>query len=141
MTLKAILRTASLVMLLHDAGHLFGALTWKQSEDPLMQRVIREMTQNEFPFMGAVHSIGDYYDGYGLLSALAMLLIAGILWIASNVSPENKDIVKSLLILTTTILSLWAVCELIFFFPFAAAFSLVASALTFIAIMKLNKTS
>jgi hypothetical protein len=135
---KVLLRVASIVMLLHNAGHMVGATTWKQSEDPAMQEVIRQMTENKFPFMGAVRSMGEYYDGYGFLSALAMLLIAAILWITSNATVQNAGIVKSILVVTAIALLLWGVMELFFFFPFAASFSLLAFLLTAIAIMKLK---
>ncbi len=134
---KLLLRTASVLMLLHDMGHTFGALTWKKTEDPVMQEVINQMTGNKFPFMGAVRSMGEYYDGYGFISALAMFFIAAILWIASNISLQNSGIAINILIITSIILLLWGISELIFFFPFAAAFSLLAFLLTVIATMKL----
>jgi len=30
---KLLLRIASIIMLLHDAGHTYGHLTWKQTPD------------------------------------------------------------------------------------------------------------
>lgn len=138
---KTLLRVASIVMLLHDLGHTFGALTWKQSEDPAMQEVIKQMTENKSPFMGAVRSMGEYYDGYGFASALSMLFIAAILWITSNATLQNSGLVKNILIVTSITLLLWGIGELIFFFPFAAAFSLLAFLLTTIAMLKLRNQS
>ncbi len=108
---KILLRIASIIMFLHDIGHTFGHLTWKQSPDPAKQEVIKQMTDNKFPFMGAVRSMSDYYDGYGWASTLALLLIAALAW---------------------------GIDELIFFFPFAAAFSLLAFLLTGIAIFQIR---
>ena len=88
--------------------------------------------------MGAIRSMGEYYDGYGLLSALAMLLVTVILWITSNATTQNTGLAKSILIVTCIILLLWGIGELTFFFPFAAAFSLLAFLLTAIATLKLR---
>ncbi len=125
-------------MFLHDIGHTFGHLTWKQSPDPAKQEVIKQMTDNKFPFMGAVRSMSDYYDGYGWASTLALLLIAAILWIASGVKTESANLVKKILVVLSLILLAWGIDELIFFFPFAAAFSLLAFLLTGIAIFQIR---
>src|SRR5580765_7006959 len=116
---KLLLRIVAIVMLLHDAGHTFGHLTWKQSPDAAKQEVIKQMTDNKFPFMGAVRSMGEYYDGYGYASTLALFLLASILWIASGVTEQNKGIVKKILVVVSIVLFAWGIDELIFFFPFA----------------------
>src|SRR5260221_12106082 len=108
---KILLRIASIIMFLHDIGHTFGHLTWKQSPDPAKQEVIKQMTDNKFPFMGAVRSMSDYYDGYGCALTLALLLIAALAW---------------------------GIDELIFFLPCAAAFSLLSFLLTGIAIFQIR---
>ena len=135
---KILLRIASIVMVLHDIGHMGGSLTWKQAADPEKQQVINQMTEHKFPFMGAMRSMGDYYDGYGYASALAILLISIILWIISDSATQNPNLAKKILIAVSTILLAWGINELIFFFPFAASFSLLAFALTVIAILHLN---
>lgn len=136
---KLLLRAASIVMLLHDAGHTLGALTWKQATDPAKIEVIKQMTDNKFPFMGANRSMGEFYDGYGFACTLALLLIAIILWLVSNVTEGNKDFCKKITLTVSIILLAWGIDELIFFFPFAAAFSLIASVLGFYSIVLLNK--
>jgi len=135
---KILLRIASIVMILHDVGHMMGSLTWKQAVEPDKQQVIEQMTGHKFPFMGAMRSMGDYYDGYGYAAALAILLIAVILWIISGSEAQNSSLGKKILISISAALLLWGINELVFFFPFAAAFSLLAMALTFIAVLKLN---
>ena len=69
MTAKLSLRIAAIVMLLHDVGHIIGSLTWKKISDPTELDVINRMYSNKFPFMGAVKSIGEHYDGYALATA------------------------------------------------------------------------
>jgi hypothetical protein len=135
---KILLRIAAIIMLLHDIGHTMGALTWKQTTDSAKQEVINQMTEKKFPFMGAVRSMSEYYDGYGFASTLALLLIVILLWITSSVTSQTASLVRKILILLTIILLLWGIDELIFFFPFAAAFSLIAMLLTFIATIRLS---
>jgi len=135
---KILLRVASIVMILHDVGHMIGSLTWKQTAELEKQQVIEQMTEHRFPFMGAMRSMGDYYDGYGYASALAILLISVILWIVSGSAAQNPSLAKNILITISATLLLWGINELVFFFPFAAAFSLFAIALTFIALLQLN---
>jgi hypothetical protein len=138
MKAKITLRYASILMFLHDAGHIFGATTWKQTNDPLKREVIEQMTGKKFPFMGAFRSMGQYFDGYGLLSALAMLLIAIIFWIVSTANSQTVTICKNIIIVVSVILLPWGIGETIFFFPFAGAFSLLASILGFYSIYLLK---
>src|SRR5471030_2277133 len=136
---KLILRTASIIILLHNAGHIMGTLTWKQTDDPAKIEVIKQMTDHKFPFMGTVRSMGNYFDGFGLATTLAFFLIAIILWIVSDTTEQNKGICKKIILTISIILLAWGIDELIFFFPFAAAFSLLASLLGFYSIALLNK--
>jgi len=135
---KLLLRTASIIMLLHDAGHTFGHLSWKQTTDPAKQEVINQMSDKKFPFMGAERSMGEYYEGYGWAAALALLLIAAILWITAGHVTQNTIFAKKILVVISIILLAWGIDELLFFFPFAAAFSLLAALLTAIAIFQLR---
>jgi len=73
-----------------------------------------------------------------MLRHLAILLISIILWIISDSATRNPNLAKKILIAVSTILLAWGINELIFFFPFAASFSLLAFALTVIAILQLN---
>ena len=91
---KIILRAASIIMLLHDVGHTIGALTWKQAANPTKIEVIKQMTDNKFPFMGATRSMGDAVDGYGFAMILALLMFAIILWVVSDVAEQNKTFCK-----------------------------------------------
>jgi hypothetical protein len=135
---KLLLRIASIVMFAHDIGHTFGHLSWKETPDPAKREVVRQMTQNRFPFMGAVKSLGDYYDGYGFAASLALLLIAAILWIVSGSATQSPALARKLCLAISIILLAWGIDELVFFFPFAAAFSLLAMVLTVVALVQLK---
>jgi hypothetical protein len=139
MKAKLLLRIASVIMLLHNVGHTIGHSGWKKAPEPEKQEVIKQMTDHTFPFMGAIHSMADYYDGYGYAGTLALLLFAAILWIASGVNEQNKGIIQKILVATAVILLAWGIDELIFFFPFAASFSFLACLLTVVSIVQINK--
>jgi len=130
---------AAIIMLLHAIGHTMGALTWKKTPDVSKQAVIEFMTAHKFPFMGVERSMAEYYDGYGFACTLALLLITAVLWITSNVAPHSIALVKNILFVMSFILLAWGIDELIFFFPFAAAFSLLSFLLTLVATLRLMK--
>ncbi|SRR5258708_958671 len=137
---KILLRIASVVMFLHMFGHTFGHLNWNKSVDPARQEVIRQMTVNKFPFMGMMRSMSEYYEGFSLLASLALFLIAATLWVVSGFTVQSTFMVKRILVIVSLTLLAWGIDELVYFFPFAAAFSIIASALTAIAVFKLKKT-
>lgn len=136
---KLLLRIAAVIMLLHDVGHTFGHLTWKHTPDAAKQEVIKQMTDNKFPFMGAVHSMADYYDGYGFAGTLALLFFAAVLWIVSSVDTQTTSMSRKIIFTVSVLLLLWGIDEVIYFFPFAAAFSIAASVLGFYSLALVRK--
>jgi hypothetical protein len=136
---KVLLRIAAILMLFHAIGHTIGASTWKKTSDVAKQTVIASMTSQKFPFMGVDRSMAEYYDGFSIAVTLALLLITAMLWISSNVAPHSIALVKNILVVLSIILLAWGIDEMIFFFPFAAAFSLLAFLLTLIATLRLMK--
>ena len=123
---KILLRIAAFLMLLHAVGHTFGHSGWKKATDAAKQEVISKMTDQKFPFMGSKRSMGEFYDGYGYACTLALLLIAYLLWITST---AQTLISKKVILAVSICLFLWGGVELIYFFPAAAAFSLVSAVL------------
>jgi hypothetical protein len=139
MKAKLLLRIASGAMLFHLLGHSVGNATWTQTTDPVKQEVINAMTNHDFPFMGAMRSMGDYYSGYGYCVSIALLFFAVVLWLFSGAVKENIALVYKLLVATTFFLFAWSIDEFIFFFPFAACTTLLAALLTTIAAIQLKK--
>lgn len=125
--MKTLLRIASILMLLHVIGHTVGALTWKKAPNPTIQGVVNAMESNHFPFMGRSISLGAFFDGYGLIMIGVLLLLTSLLWL----QPDRKTI-----LLLGLFLLFMGIIEMIYFFPFAAAFSLVAALLTLYAYFK-----
>jgi hypothetical protein len=139
MKAKIILRTAAIIIFLHDVGHTMAVLTWKEDPDPKKMEVIKQMTENKFPFMGTSRSMGEYFEGFGVAGTLSLLLIALILWYVSDVSDTNKNFNKKIILTVSIILLAWGISELIYFFPLAASFSLISSLLGFYSLVLLNK--
>ena len=127
---KLLLRIAAILMLIHTIGHSFGLAGWKKATDPVQKEVIRQMTGHKFPFMGDVHSIADYYEGFGYACTIAMLLITVTLWLAGNETERSAVFAKKLAFVFGIGLLIWGTDELIYFFPFAAWTSLISGGLT-----------
>jgi hypothetical protein len=136
---KLLLRIAAVLILFHALGHTYGHLTWKLSPELTKQEVIKQMTENKFPFMGTVRSMTEYYDGFGFIVTVALLMIAVLLWVASNVTAQSVDLARKFVLTLSLALMAFGVLEVIYFFPFAAAFSFIASVLGFYSIVLLTK--
>jgi hypothetical protein len=133
MSPELLLRIASVVMFLHLVGHIFGHLTWRKTKDTAKQDVIDRMSQHTFPLMGAQRSLSQLYDGYGYAAALTLLFASVLLWVLSRQVLTSAGAVRELTGLISVFLFAWGIDELLFFFPFAAAFSLLAAVLSAIA--------
>ncbi|MHB8209433.1 LIC_13387 family protein [Mucilaginibacter sp.] len=129
MKAKILLRIAAVVMLLHTIGHTMGALTWKDAPNAAVKQVIEGMLHNRFNFMGRSASIGDFYMGYGYSMIGVLLLISILLWLLS--AKPNGGIILAL----GFFLVFLGIIEFIYFFPFAAAFSLLAGIATLFAMV------
>lgn len=125
---KLLLRIASLVMLLHAMGHTFGALGWKNAPNNAIAQVISAMQNNHFDFMGRSATLANFHEGYGMTMILVLLFISLLLWFLAT-APTPR-----LVILSGVFLVGMSVVEYIYFFPFAAAFSLTAGVCTLIAL-------
>ena len=136
---KLLLRIAAVIMLLHALGHTMGVITWKKPESHVPPDLVKQMVEQRFIFMGSDRSIADFYDGFGYASTIALLLIVFLLWHVSGLTQANAGIARKILIPVLLFLIFLAIDELIFFFPFAASFTLVSAALTCIAILLVNK--
>jgi len=126
MTPKLLLRIAAVLIFVHATLHTIGFTTWKTAPDPVEQEVVHQMTGHQFPFMGAIHSLGDYYDGFGYASSIALLLIAVLLWMASGEVLVNNSLAKKMVLVLSYALLLWGIDEVIYFFPFAAGITFAA---------------
>ena len=134
---ELLLRIASGLMLFHAFGHMMGMRGWKKRPDPKMKEVVDQMVANKAPFMGAVRSLADYYEGFGHAATISLLLIVALLWLVSGEAASNPQLSIKVLWPVAAFCILMGIDELIYFFPMAAAFSLISGVLTIVAIVKL----
>jgi hypothetical protein len=127
---KILLRIASIVMFLHAIGHTIGALTWKKDPDPTIQQVVDDMISHKFIFMGALRSIGDFYEGYGITMIFVLILVAVLLWQLSAFSVKYPVPTARLLIPISLSLVVIALIEFRYFFFLPGAFSMIAGLLS-----------
>ncbi len=135
---KLLLRIAAILIIIHSALHTLGFSGWKQAPDPVERQVIQQMTGHQFPFMGATHSLADYYEGFGYGCSIALFLIAAMLLIIANDLLFNMSLSRKVIITLGIALLFWGIDELIFFFPFAAGLTLVACVCCFWSVYLLN---
>jgi hypothetical protein len=124
---KLLLRIAAIIILIHGILHTTGFSQWKQDPDPAKHELIKQMTGQRFPFMGTSRNMGEYYDGFGYSCSIALFLIAILLWIVSGELSSNPSLPKKIIAVISFSLLVWATVEVIYFFPFAAGLTLVAS--------------
>jgi hypothetical protein len=128
--MKLALRIAAILMLLHTAGHTMGALTWKKAPNVRVAAVVTGMENEHFDFMGRSLTLASFFNGYGFIMIGVLLLISILLWLLSSAP------VRSMILLLGLFLVFMAIMEFIYFFAFAAAFSLLAGISTLFAYQK-----
>jgi hypothetical protein len=130
MKAKFILRIAIVPVLIKLMGHTFGHTIWDQPKDPQMMEVVTTMKRYQGEFMGATKSMADYYNGYSLMILLVYVLTIFVLWFASGIITEHRAIAKKIVLPFGIAFFMFGMLEFMFFFPFAAIMSVVASVLT-----------
>jgi len=125
---KILLRIAATLMFLHTIGHTIGAFSWKEAPNAAVAQVVNGMQTIHFNFMGRSVSIGGFYEGYGFTMIVVFLLLSLLLWFLSA-QAHNPFSVKLTWLLGVSLITI-GVLEYIYFFPFAAAFSLLAGICT-----------
>ena len=132
---KLLLRIAAVLMLLHTVGHSLGMLPSSEPPNPRVGLVIKGMETEHFSFMGRITTLAQTFNGYGIILIFVLLLISVQLW--QLAATPNKSMV-----LTLAVYLLITCCfEYIYFFPFAALFTLLAGIATVFAFYKLKVTS
>ncbi|ACT96907.1 LIC_13387 family protein [Dyadobacter fermentans] len=131
---KLVLRLAALCIAVHLIGHFFGHFSWKETPDPVKQEVIRQMTGPEFEFMGVMRSMGDYFEGYGLILFVVYGMSIALILSAARYSDSYHDIARKVLTPIGIGYVAMGAIEFVYFFPFAGFISLAAGALIILAI-------
>ena len=141
MNSKLLLRIAAVLMLLHGIGHTFGVATWNDPEGDIAKQVpqvVRMMQSEELNFMGIESTMGAFYEGFGYCGTIFLIFLAVLLWVLA--CWKDKSIIKILWVTCGAIVAL-AVLEMIYFFPMAWMFCLIAAALIVVSIFQIKKAS
>ncbi|WP_160143722.1 LIC_13387 family protein [Chryseolinea soli] len=119
-----LVRVAALLMAFHALGHTMGALNWKKNPNENVNLVITSMQTEHFDFMGRSATLGQFYEGYGIIMILVLALISLQLWMLSDETGNPKAV--KILTSMAVFLILMAGFEYIYFFPLAATISFLA---------------
>lgn len=136
---KLLLRMSSVIMVLHAVGHTIGIATWTSEKSQVPKVVIEAMKNNDFVFQQAPATMAKFYEGMGYAATIALLFLSSVLWVASSVDPKNRRIAALFLWPSIAFMVLMGLDEIIYFFPMAAAFSLVSAGLTLTALVLVRR--
>jgi len=96
--------------------------------------VVHAMTDHRFPFMGAVHSFGDSFNGFGYIAEISLLLAAYLLWVCGSAVDSYPVISRKFSAALFIALFAQSLLEFIYFFPLAASMTLIAAVVTGVAV-------
>ena len=135
-TAKLLLRIAAIIMLLHAVGHTLGIVTWQMPNGKIPADLVQKMQDTHFLFQGKDATMAAFFSGHGYAGAILLVFIFAILWVLSGWTDKKSIPILGLVSISILLL---AVDEILYFFPMAVFFSIVAAALVFIAIQKIKK--
>jgi len=135
---KILLRIAAVVLFLHAIGHSMGTFAWQADFSDIPSEVVAKMYQDQFNFMGKESTMASLFTGNGVGGLILLLLMSVLLWLVS--SWNSKQAVSILWVVGCGIVTL-AVSEMIYFFPMAYTFTLLAAVLVFFSIFKISKNN
>ena len=101
--------------------------------------VIRAMTGHRFPVMGSVQSFADFLVGFGWIGEVFLVLLACLLWLTGSIAASQPAISRKLSAALFISLLAQTILEFIYFFPAAYLMSLIATVLTGLSFLILQK--
>ena len=134
MKAKVLLKIAAGLILIHLIGHAVGHTGWDKPTDPKMMDVVMAMKSQQVDFMGAVHSMADYYKGYSILIFGLYGMSISVLWFTSGFVQEHPAIANKILYPVGIAYLFFGIVEFMYFFLFAASMSFLAGVLTIFSI-------
>ena len=140
MKAKVFLRVAAGLILIHLLGHGVGHKDWDKPTNPKMMDVVTAMKSYQGEFMGATHSMADYYNGYSIIIFGLYGMSISLLWLASGFVREHPTIAIKILYPIGIAYLFFGVVEFIYFFPFAASMSFLAGVLTILSIVMAKRS-
>jgi hypothetical protein len=135
---KVLLRISALSIFLNAAFHVYVHLQWKSLTDIASAAVVYQLPLAKISMLGTSHSLADYFDGYGYIIAIFLVLVGALLWALSDISEKFPAPGLKLLIPLVLFLIVLFFYTLVLFIPIEAVFSVIASALCTRAIVILH---
>jgi hypothetical protein len=88
---STLLRTASVLTLVHCILHTIGGVLAPPSHGAEEIAVLEAMRAHRFEFMGSMRSYADFMLGYGLFVAIALLVDAVVFWQLATLARARPD--------------------------------------------------
>jgi hypothetical protein len=119
-----LLRAASVLTLIHFAGHTFGGVFGSPSHGPQEIAVIETMKNYRFNVMGSSRGYWDFFFGYGLIVSLNLLTQTVLFWQLAALARNGFSLVRPIIVLFAICYVGLAILSLRYFFAAPAVFEI-----------------
>lgn len=109
-----LLRIASILTVLHFAGHTFGGVFGTPT--PEQAAVLEVMKSHHFILMGSSRSYWDFHLGFGLFVSVMLLVEAALFWQLSTMVKTNPQQARPIIALFSVAFAAFAILSWKYFF-------------------------
>lgn len=122
------LRIASVLTLIHCAGHTIGGVFGKPQNGAEEIAVIETMKAHQFNVMGSMRAYWDFFFGYGLVLSVTLLIQGVLFWQLGSLIKTNPGAAKPVVALFCGNFLLMSVIVFKYFFLGAGVLELLIAA-------------
>ena len=122
------LRIASVLTLIHCAGHTIGGVFGKPQNGAEEIAVIETMKAHQFNVMGSMRAYWDFFFGYGLVLTVTLLIQGVLFWQLGSLIKTNPAAAKPVVALFCANFLLTSVIVFKYFFLGAGVLELLIAA-------------
>ena len=141
LSIRTLLRTASIVAALQFAAHAAAVLTYKPSHGSNENAVIAAMRGSSFHFGGPfARSYWEMYSGYALLPAVTCLIEAILFWLLSE-AKSPAQLVRQIVLLFFGANLVHAAIVVRYFFPIPLYFDVAIMICLALVLLRMKKES
>ena len=119
------LRIASVLTLIHCAGHTIGGVFGKPKNGAEEIAVIETMKAHQFNVMGSMRAYWDFFFGYGLVVTVTLLIQGVLFWQLGSLIKTNPAAAKPVVALFCVNFLLMSVIVFKYFFLGAGVLELL----------------
>jgi hypothetical protein len=128
-----LLRTASILALIHAVLHTAGGLFSAPAHGPAEVAILDAMKSTAFDFMGSDRSYWDFYMGFGLFLTVALVMQAVLLWQLAGLAKLDPDRARPLIATLFVAFAAGVVLSWRYFFIAPLVMEIIIAALTGLA--------